>query len=287
MKKILKKESDEKTPIWTIELAEEINEHGDLEDRTPMNYCITYYDLEEAEEAANELVEKYREEPGKFEVNIFEGEYELPGGDIYGEPYVIETIKTGMDNPYGPENLRESRNDDWFGIKGAKFIYHGDWDDPEVQYDGVSLNYYDVEDILLDEYREGHPEDRNDKGFDKWMAEPSQKPSIQSALDILVQGGCGKPLDDGEDSDIYDESETKRYKVDLDTDFFDKFVDEIDIADYWVDRKDNSLVVTDGEVEVVVPAEWIENWYGCVKGSVIWKIGKDAGPKGDRVTFEK
>lgn len=103
------------------------------------------------------------------------------------------------------EMMNETHNNDWFGIKSAKFIYHGDWSDPEVQYDGVSLNYYDVEAILLDEYREKHPEDKNDKGFDDWMRMPEQKSSIQSALDILVQGGCGEPIDD--ESEKVDELE--------------------------------------------------------------------------------
>ena len=86
------------------------------------------------------------------------------------------------------EPMDESKKDEgWFGIKNAKFIYHGDWNDPEVQYD--------IEDILLDEYREEHPEDKNDKGFDKWMALPKTKSSIQSALDILVQCGAGKPIE--------------------------------------------------------------------------------------------
>lgn len=91
------------------------------------------------------------------------------------------------------------KNEDWFGIKGAKFIYHGDWADPEVQYDGISLNYFDVENILLDEYRELYPDDRNDKGFDNWMALPENKRSIQNALDDLVQGGCGEPIDESSD----------------------------------------------------------------------------------------
>ena len=71
----------------------------------------------------------------------------------------------------------------WFGIKDAKFIYHGDWNDPEVEYKGVSLNYWDVESGLLEIYRDEHPEDRNDKGFDKWMAAHPEE--IRSQLELL------------------------------------------------------------------------------------------------------
>ena len=71
----------------------------------------------------------------------------------------------------------------WFGIKDAEFIYHGDWNDPEVEYKGVSLNYWDIESGLLEVYRDEHPEDRNDKGFDKWMAEHPEE--IKSELEML------------------------------------------------------------------------------------------------------
>lgn len=94
------------------------------------------------------------------------------------------------------KRVDESHSKDWLGIKGATYIYHGDWADPEIQYDGMSLNYYDVEDGLLAEYREENPDDKNDIGFDDWMAKPSTKSLIQSALDDLVQGGCGTPLDE-------------------------------------------------------------------------------------------
>ena len=126
------------------------------------------------------------------------------------------------------EPIDESNKNDWFGIKGARFIYHGDWNDPEVQYDGVSLNYWDVEAILLDEYREEHPDDKNDKGFNDWMALPSTKNSIQSALDILVQGGCGKPLDD-EDEEAISENIEKARKL--------GFVGDEKDSDHWLNDK--------------------------------------------------
>lgn len=36
----------------------------------------------------------------------------------------------------------------YLDIKGVKFIYHGDWADPEIMYKGHLFNYYDVEDPL-------------------------------------------------------------------------------------------------------------------------------------------
>ena len=61
-----------------------------------------------------------------------------------------------------------------------------------VKDENLKMEDYSIE---LDEYREEHPEDKNDKGFDNWMDLPKTKSSIQSALDILVQSGAGKPIE--------------------------------------------------------------------------------------------
>lgn len=55
-----------------------------------------------------------------------------------------------------------------YGIYGIHMIYHGDWADPEIYYKGKSYNYYAVEDTLVEEYRDEHPEDKNDDGFVAW-----------------------------------------------------------------------------------------------------------------------
>lgn len=100
-----------------------------------------------------------------------------------GQEQIHEAKKIKGRQPGVPKKHRE----DWFGIKGARFIYHGDWSDPEIEYDGITIPYWDVESWLLDIYREEHPEDRNDDGFDEWMAQPEQKSEIQSALDCIAQ----------------------------------------------------------------------------------------------------
>lgn len=43
---------------------------------------------------------------------------------------------------------------DWYGIKGIKFIYRGDYSDPLLEYRGILFNEHDVADILWDEYNE-------------------------------------------------------------------------------------------------------------------------------------
>jgi hypothetical protein len=47
-----------------------------------------------------------------------------------------------------PMKKAQKKEQWWFDIPGAKYIYHGDWSDPEVVYKGFSLNYWDIQDGL-------------------------------------------------------------------------------------------------------------------------------------------
>ena len=83
----------------------------------------------------------------------------------------------------------------WLDIPGAKYHYHGDWSDPEIVYKGFSFSYWDVEEGLLAAYREEHPEDKDDKGFDAWLGKQGGKGGFaEGELDNLVYAALG---DDG------------------------------------------------------------------------------------------
>ena len=41
---------------------------------------------------------------------------------------------------------------DWFGIKGARYINHGEWADPEISYEGKLINYWDIVDYCESPY---------------------------------------------------------------------------------------------------------------------------------------
>lgn len=61
---------------------------------------------------------------------------------------------------------------DFCDIKGIKMIWHGEWADPEVKYGNKYINYYDVEDYvinLMDE--EGVSKD---KPFDEYCRENAE-----------------------------------------------------------------------------------------------------------------
>ena len=64
------------------------------------------------------------------------------------------------------------------GLKKIKFIYHGDWADPELIYKKTSLNYYDIDDVLYDNFVEDLKEKMNladaeaaatDQNFNEWI----------------------------------------------------------------------------------------------------------------------
>lgn len=42
----------------------------------------------------------------------------------------------------------------WMGIKGFRFVYHGDWSDPEVVWHGHVMNAHALEDAMWELYEE-------------------------------------------------------------------------------------------------------------------------------------
>lgn len=41
----------------------------------------------------------------------------------------------------------------WRGVSGTKWIWNGEWADPEVEYDGETINANDLEDFVFDQYQ--------------------------------------------------------------------------------------------------------------------------------------
>lgn len=57
----------------------------------------------------------------------------------------------------------------YLGIKGVKFIYHGDWSDPEIIYKDRTFNEYDVEDMLWDEFQAMTNNTGDSEEFVQWL----------------------------------------------------------------------------------------------------------------------
>ena len=70
----------------------------------------------------------------------------------------------------------------WHGVEGTTFIYHGEWSDPEVWYDGEELNANSLEDYMWEEY--------------KYECEEMGKTPSETEYDNLPTEWFAKKLDD-------------------------------------------------------------------------------------------
>ena len=81
------------------------------------------------------------------------------------------------------------------GVPGSVYIWHGEWSDPEVLWDGVSLNANDIEDGLWYSYKddcEERGETPTEQGYEDWLKEMGIS-YIASQLDDLAWAAQGCP----------------------------------------------------------------------------------------------
>lgn len=76
------------------------------------------------------------------------------------------------------QKIREgSEAETWRSVPGVKMIWHGAWNDPELQYKDRVVNYYDVENALWDEFKDDCDERgvkadaKDDAEFNKYCKE--------------------------------------------------------------------------------------------------------------------
>lgn len=76
----------------------------------------------------------------------------------------------------------------WRGVPGTTYIYHGEWADPEVWYEGYEINYNDLEDFMFDIYNSECTEDgieATEEGYESWM-EKQGTSWIKATLDEYI-----------------------------------------------------------------------------------------------------
>lgn len=79
------------------------------------------------------------------------------------------------------------------GIPEIKFVWHGEWSDPELIYKNHSFNYYDLENPLWEDYRVecaacGVNADDVVHAFPEWVKE--NKYTAFEYLDNLLECKC-------------------------------------------------------------------------------------------------
>ena len=61
---------------------------------------------------------------------------------------ISESVKKVISNR--KHNINESYSGNYRGVDGVKHIWHGEWADPEVEYDGKLVNYWDIDEYMQD-----------------------------------------------------------------------------------------------------------------------------------------
>lgn len=82
-------------------------------------------------------------------------------------------------------NVWTNSKETYRGVPGSVYIWHGEWSDPEILWDGVELNANDVEDFLWSTYKEvcdENGENPTDEGFETW----AENEDIASYLDEIA-----------------------------------------------------------------------------------------------------
>ena len=133
--------SEKNVPIWTITMVEIVNRGNDeelSEDATPIEYSKTYYNADDAWDDAEKLVDEYKDEEGYFQVDVWEGEYETPEGEIINSEriYDIFHMLTGTEGYQGHILFEESLDNPQY-----------DDVEKEFNYKGIVITRYDYESL--------------------------------------------------------------------------------------------------------------------------------------------
>ena len=81
---------------------------------------------------------------------------------------MISTLKKSLVVKEGRLCLVPKKYPDWYGIPNIGFIYHNDWTDPEIEYDGEILNSHIVEDTMWESYNKDCEEMKKEPNIDEF-----------------------------------------------------------------------------------------------------------------------
>ena len=92
-------------------------------------------------------------------------------------------------------NVWTNSKETYRGVPGSTYIWHGEWSDPEVLWDGVELNVNDIEEDLWYSYKDDckrRAENPTEQGYEAWLEEMGTE-YIASQLDDLAWAAQGNP----------------------------------------------------------------------------------------------
>ena len=88
---------------------------------------------------------------------------------------------------HGTENKKTSGF--WRGVPGVTMIWHGEWSDPELEYQGKVANYWDIEDAMYEWATEDGVNVDSDEAFNKYCQEHDY--DVYALFDNYpIESGC-------------------------------------------------------------------------------------------------
>lgn len=79
-----------------------------------------------------------------------------------------------MTGTYDDGTRWTNSKDTWRGVEGTTYIWHGEWSDPEVWYDGEELNGSQLEDYAWDVYKTECKENGREPNEDEFDNLPTE-----------------------------------------------------------------------------------------------------------------
>lgn len=80
----------------------------------------------------------------------------------------------------------------WYGVPGIRMIWHGEWNDPELECDGYVANYWDVENTMYEYAKEDGVDADNDDAFAQYVRDHAD-----DAKYLVTE--CGTKEEDNDD----------------------------------------------------------------------------------------
>lgn len=80
-------------------------------------------------------------------------------------------------------NVSTNSKSTYRGVPNSAFIWHGEWADPEIIYNKKKLNYWDVDDVLWDNFKEFCEENNieaTEEEFDKWVTPEEAEEALRT-----------------------------------------------------------------------------------------------------------
>ena len=125
----------------------------------------------------------------------YDGEYYSEADECIDEDYqkvknMISTLE--RDNSIEGILFRKMKElPDWYGLTGVGFIWHGEWNDPEIEYKGKRINATIVEDTMWerwirdDDGRLIDGRESDDDGFKKFMLD--NKDEVYELIELAME----------------------------------------------------------------------------------------------------